>query len=89
MAKTMVKYINYLLLLIFLVFLMLNVLLDIILIGSKTRITSGYRLGTFTHINHAFAWPNMNGDIIAPVIHFLVIPQQVIYTIKIGNLFFL
>ena len=33
---------------------------------QNTLLPQDIDLGTYTHINHAFVWPNTNGDIIAP-----------------------
>ena len=44
-------------------------------------------LETFTHINHAFAWPNEQGDIIAPT-GMLDPLLQTTFTLMIEKLFF-
>ena len=63
----MVKYIKYLPLLIFFSFSNAeNVVGYYPYWIQNTLLPQDIDLETFTHINHAFAWPNMNGDIIAP-----------------------
>ena len=67
MAKTMVKHINYLLLLIFFSFSYAERVVGYYPYWiQNTLLPQDIDLGTYTHINHAFVWPNTNGDIIAP-----------------------
>ena len=44
-------------------------------------------LETFTHINHAFAWPNEEGEIEAPD-GTLIQLSQIIFIVTIENFFF-
>ena len=67
MAKTMVKYIKYLLLLIFFSFSYAERVVGYYPYWIQNTLSpQDIDLETFTHINHAFVWPNMNGEIIAP-----------------------
>ena len=67
MAKTMVKYINYLLLLISFSFSYAERVVGYYPYWVQNiLLPQDIDLETFSHINHAFAWPDVNGDIISP-----------------------